>query len=59
MGINTATQKFKENITKIINESRLPAVNILLVLEGIQREVVEVYHQQLQQEQEEDTAEED
>lgn len=59
MGINTATQKFKENIAKIINESGLPAVNILLVLEGIQREVVEVYHRQLHQEQEEDTAEED
>lgn len=50
MGINTATKNFKENLTQLINESGLPAVNVLLVLESIQREVYGIYAQQLQSE---------
>lgn len=48
MGINTATKNFKENLTDLINNSGLPAVNVLLVLESIQREVQGIYVQQLQ-----------
>lgn len=50
MGINTATKNFKENLTELINNSGLPAVNVLLVLESIQREVHGIYAQQLQSE---------
>lgn len=50
MGINTATKNFKENLTELINNSGLPAVNILLVLENIQREVQGIYINQLQEE---------
>lgn len=50
MGINTATKNFKENLTQLINESGLPPVNVLLVLESIQREVQGIYIQQLQEE---------
>ena len=50
MGINTATKNFKENLTELINSSKLPAVNVLLVLENIQREVHGIYVQQLQEE---------
>lgn len=50
MGINTATKNFKENLTDLINNSGLPPVNVLLVLESIQREVQGIYIQQLQSE---------
>lgn len=50
MGINIATKNFKENLTKLINNSGLPAVNVLLVLESIQREVHGIYINQLQEE---------
>ena len=52
MGINSATQNFKESVTKLVNESGLPPVNILLVLEGIQSEVYKIYCQHLQMENE-------
>lgn len=50
MGINTATKNFKEKLTELINNSGLPAVNVLLVLENIQKEVHEIYINQLQEE---------
>ena len=50
MGINTATKNFKENLTELINNSKLPAVNVLLVLESIQREVQGIYINQLHEE---------
>ena len=51
MGINTATKNFKEDLTRLINESGLPSVNVLLVLESIQKEVHTIFLQQLQEEQ--------
>lgn len=50
MGINTATKNFKENLTILINESELPAVNILLVMESIQKEVHNAFLTQMQEE---------
>lgn len=50
MGINTATLKFKEDMTELINNSGLPAVNILLVLESVQKEVHNVFLSQIQEE---------
>ena len=50
MGINTATLKFKENMTELINNSGLPAVNILLVIEIVQKEVHNVFLSQIQEE---------
>ena len=54
MGINTATKNFKENLTELINNSGLPAANILLVLESTQREVYSVFLTQIQEEQKEE-----
>ena len=51
MGINIATKNFKENLTKLINNSGLPAVNVLFVLESIQREVHGAFLAQMQEEQ--------
>ena len=50
MGINTATKNFKEDLTRLINESGLPAVNILLVMESIQKEVHNAFFTQMQEE---------
>ncbi|MCI9325930.1 MAG: hypothetical protein HFJ00_06765 [Lachnospiraceae bacterium] len=35
MGINLETIKLKEGIAKLINDSKLPPVNILLVLDSL------------------------
>lgn len=51
MGINTATKNFNEDLTRLINESGLPAVNVLLVLESIQKEVHNAFLNQMQEEQ--------
>ena len=58
MGINTATKNFKEDLTILINESGLPAVNILLVLESIQKEVHCAFLEQIQKEQKKEHKEE-
>ena len=50
MGINTETKNFKENLTDLINNSGLPAVNILLVMESIQKEVHNAFLIQMQEE---------
>lgn len=54
MGINTATIKFKENLTELINNSNLPPVNVFLVLDSIFKEVNLLMMQQLQQEKNEE-----
>lgn len=35
MDINIATKKFEENLVKLINESRLPEVNVFFVMSNI------------------------
>ena len=39
MGINSLTLKFKEELTMLINKSQLPPVNVMLVMESVQKEV--------------------
>ena len=50
MGINTATKNLKEEIIRIINESHLPPVNILLVLEWALNEIGKSYVEILEKE---------
>ncbi len=57
MGINTATMKFKEDLTQLINNSGLPAVNIMLVMEQIQKEVHTAFAMQMQEEHEKEKTE--
>lgn len=54
MGINTATLKFKEDLTELINNSNLPPVNVFLVLDSICKEINLLMMQQLQQEKNEE-----
>lgn len=39
MGINYQTIKTKEDITEIINNSQLPVINVLFVLDSLRQEV--------------------
>ena len=48
MGINSLTLKFREELTTLINNSQLPPVNILFVMESIQKEVNNALLVQLQ-----------
>ena len=48
MGINSLTLKFREELTTLINNSKLPPVNILFVMESIQKEVNNALLLQLQ-----------
>ena len=50
MGINTLTLKFKEELTNLINNSNLPPINVLLVMETIQKDVQNAFVMQLQEE---------
>lgn len=50
MEINALTLKFKEELTKLINNSNLPPVNVLLVMENIQKDVHNALIIQLQEE---------
>lgn len=52
MSINTKTIQFKEELTLLINNSNLPAVNVLIVLENLQKDVQNLVFQQIQQEKE-------
>ena len=54
MVINTLTLKFKEELTQLINNSQLPPINILLVMDGIQKEVNNVLIAQIQNEKSEE-----
>ena len=53
MGINYKTIKFKEEITNIINNSELPAINVLFVLDSIRTEVSNLCNQAIKNEKEE------
>lgn len=50
MEINALTLKFKEELTKLINNSKLPPINVLLVMENIQKDVHNALIIQLQEE---------
>ena len=50
MGINTLTLKFKEELTNLINNSNLPPINVLLVMETIEKDVRNAFVMQLQEE---------
>lgn len=39
MGINYQTIKTKEDIAKVINNSELPAINVLFILDSLRQEV--------------------
>lgn len=39
MGINYQTIKTKEDIAEIINNSQLPVINVLFILESLKQEV--------------------
>lgn len=58
MGINYQTIKTKEDITNIINNSGLPAINVLFVLDSIRSEVANIVNQSIEKEKEESTKEE-
>ena len=58
MGINTLTLKFKEDLAQLINNSQLPPINILLVMENLHKEVNNVLLTQMQKETEEERKEE-
>lgn len=57
MGINYKTIKTKEDITNIINNSGLPAINVLFVLDSIRAEVSNIVNQSIEKEKEEYTEE--
>lgn len=54
MGINYQTIKTKEDITNIINNSGLPAINVLLILDSIRSEVVNIVNQAIETEKKEE-----
>ena len=57
MGINYQTIKTKEDITNVINNSGLPAINIMLILDSIRNEVVNIVNQAIETEKAESTKE--
>lgn len=57
MGINYQTIKVKEDITNTINNSGLPAINVLFVLDSIREEVSNIVNQSIEKEKAEYTAE--
>ena len=57
MGINYQTIKIKEDITNTINNSGLPAINVLFVLDSIRSEVANIVNQSVEKEKEEITKE--
>lgn len=54
MGINYQTIKTKEDITNIINNSGLPAINVLLILDSIRSEVANIVNQSIEMEKKEE-----
>ena len=64
ISINLATQKFKEKLTQDIQNSKLPAVNVLLVWQSMLRDIEGAYYASLnaelaQQQQEANSQEEE
>ena len=57
MGINYQTMKFKEEMTNLINNSGLPAINVLFVLDSLKAEVSNLCNQAIEKEKEELTKE--
>lgn len=53
MGINYQTMKFKEEMTNLINNSGLPAINVLFVLDSLRVEVSNLCNQAIEKEKEE------
>lgn len=53
MGINYQTMKFKEEMTNLINNSGLPAINVLFVLDSLKAEVSNLCNQAIEKEKEE------
>ena len=53
MGINYQTMKFKEEMTNLINNSGLPAINVLFVLDTLKAEVSNLCNQAIEKEKEE------
>lgn len=53
MGINYQTMKFKEEMTNLINNSGLPAINVLFVLDSLRAEVSNLCNQAIEKEKEE------
>lgn len=53
MGINYQTIKFKEEMTNLINNSGLPAINVLFVLDSLRVEVSNLCNQAIEKEKEE------
>lgn len=63
ISINLATQKFKEKLTQDIQNSQLPAANVLLVWQSMLRDIEGAYYTSLnvelaQQQSEENNQEE-
>lgn len=54
MGINYQTIKIIEDITNIINNSGLPAINVLLILDSIRSEVANIVNQSIEMEKKEE-----
>lgn len=53
MGINYQTIKFKEEMTNLINNSGLPAINVLFILDSLRAEVSNLCNQAIEKEKEE------
>lgn len=53
MGINYQTIKVKEDIINTINNSGLPAINVLFVLDSIREEVSNIVNKSVEKEKEE------
>lgn len=53
MGINYQTMKFKEEMTNLINNSGLPAINVLFILDSLRAEVSNLCNQAIEKEKEE------
>lgn len=54
MGINYQTLKTKEDIANVINNSGLPAINIMFILDSIRSEVASIVNQAVESEREEE-----
>ena len=57
MGINYQTIKTKEDITNVINNSKLPAINIMFILDSIRNEVASIVNQAIETEKAEERGE--
>lgn len=57
MGINYNTIKFKEDLTALINNSKLPAINVMLVLDATRAEVAVLLEEAVEDESKENTEE--